>query len=178
MTARCVVVSGCSGGGKSTLLAELAARGHATFAEPGRQVVKAELASGGNALPWRDARGFAEACIRLGLRQYEEAQAQGGLSFHDRSIIDAVSALAFMQVPRTDDVVEALARCRYDAHVFMAPPWPEIYRTDAERRHGFEDALAEYERLLKTYTGLGYEIVELPKRPVAQRAAIILAAFT
>lgn len=46
-----VVLSGCSGGGKSTLLAELARRGHAVRPEAGRLVVEAELAAGGGALP-------------------------------------------------------------------------------------------------------------------------------
>ena len=40
-----VVVSGCSGGGKSTLLAELALRGYAVFPEPGRQIVKEQLST-------------------------------------------------------------------------------------------------------------------------------------
>ncbi len=43
-----VVLSGCSGGGKSTLLAELGRRGFRTFAEPGRQIVKEQTAIGGN----------------------------------------------------------------------------------------------------------------------------------
>ncbi len=46
-----VVLSGCSGGGKSSLLAELGRRGFATYEEPGRQVVKEQLLIGGDALP-------------------------------------------------------------------------------------------------------------------------------
>lgn len=49
---RCVVISGCSGGGKSTLLAELARRGHAVVEEPGRRIVEAELRGNGQAPPW------------------------------------------------------------------------------------------------------------------------------
>jgi predicted ATPase len=45
------VISGCSGGGKSSLLAELARRGFATIEEPGRRVVREELASDGEAVP-------------------------------------------------------------------------------------------------------------------------------
>src|SRR5690349_20035932 len=40
---RLVIISGCSGGGKSTLLADLARRGHAVREEAGRQVVKEQL---------------------------------------------------------------------------------------------------------------------------------------
>src|SRR6516165_9149624 len=49
---RFVVISGCSSGGKSTLLAELGRRGHATVEEPGRRIVRQELAGDGSALPW------------------------------------------------------------------------------------------------------------------------------
>lgn len=55
---RFVIISGCSCGGKSTLLAELGQRGLATIEEPGRRVVREELASGGGALPWADMTAF------------------------------------------------------------------------------------------------------------------------
>ena len=41
---RFVIISGCSGGGKSTLLAELARRGYRVVEEPGRRIVAEELA--------------------------------------------------------------------------------------------------------------------------------------
>ena len=43
-TDRLVVLSGCSGGGKSSLLTELGRRGFGAFEEPGRQVVKEQIA--------------------------------------------------------------------------------------------------------------------------------------
>jgi predicted ATPase len=48
---RFVVISGCSGGGKSTLLAELGRRGHTVIEEPGRRIVIEEMNGGGSALP-------------------------------------------------------------------------------------------------------------------------------
>ena len=45
-----VVISGCSGGGKSTLLTELGRRGYMTVEEPGRRIVKEELLGNGLAL--------------------------------------------------------------------------------------------------------------------------------
>ncbi len=49
---RFVVLSGCSGGGKSTLLAELRRRGHACVEEPGRRIIQEEARNGGQAVPW------------------------------------------------------------------------------------------------------------------------------
>ena len=50
----------------------------------------------------------------------------------------------------------------------------EIYRTDPERRHGMDMALAEYSRLLQTYPSLGYEVSILPKVGVKERCDFIL----
>jgi predicted ATPase len=58
--------------------------------------------------------------------------------------------------------------------VFFAPPWPEIYATDAERRHELEAAIVEYHRLLTAYPSLGYEVIVLPKVAVSERADFVL----
>ena len=65
-----VIISGCSSGGKSTLLDELARRGHATVPEPGRRVVREEQASGGTALPWADTRAFVDRIVALAKAGY------------------------------------------------------------------------------------------------------------
>ena len=47
-----VIISGCSGGGKSTLLSEkLVRRGYFVVLEPGRQIVKEQHAIDGEGLP-------------------------------------------------------------------------------------------------------------------------------
>ncbi len=62
-----VVISGCSGGGKSTLLDALKDLGYHIVKEPGRRIVAEELACGGSALPWADPVAFARRAIRLSL---------------------------------------------------------------------------------------------------------------
>jgi predicted ATPase len=57
----------------------------------------------------------------------------------------------------------------------MAPPWPELFATDAERRHTFDDAAAEYERLLRAYGDRDHDIVLLPKLTVQARADFVLS---
>ena len=46
--------------------------------------------------------------------------------------------------------------------------------TDPERQHGFDDAVAEYERLERAYPALGYEVVVLPKTGVSARVDFVL----
>jgi len=66
---------------------------------------------------------------------------------------------------------------RYHHCVFLTPPWPEIYLTDSERRHGLDSAVSEYLRLLEIYPSLGYEVSILPKIGAAERADFILKAL-
>jgi predicted ATPase len=90
---RFVVISGCSGGGKSTLLAELGRRGYTVIEEPGRRVVIEEMNNEGSALPWVDMTAFAHRSIAMALADRSSIPASGGWIFFDRGLIDAVVAL-------------------------------------------------------------------------------------
>ncbi len=79
-----------------------------------------------------------------------------------------------MDLPVPATVAGAAARCRYNRTVFVAPPWPEIFTLDPERRHGLEAALAEYGPLRAAYERLGYRLVDLPKAGVEARADFVL----
>ncbi len=172
---RFVVISGCSGGGKSTLLAELGRRGHPIVEEPGRRIVKQELQKGGAALPWKDERAFAHRAIAMALEDRAGAAALNGWVFFDRSLVDAA---AFLQHLTHEPILTSLAQShRYHQTVFLTPPWPEIYVNDPERRHGMAAAEAEYSRLLDAYSMLGYRISILPKVSVSERADMIERAL-
>ncbi|MGV6873790.1 AAA family ATPase [Pseudochelatococcus sp. B33] len=170
---RFVVISGCSGGGKSTLLEELGARGFAVVQEPGRRIVRQELETGGPALPWIDVIAFARRAIEMALADRVAAGRRAGWIFFDRGLVDAAAALQHLT---GEPALAELARVhRYHARVFLTPPWPEIYANDPERRHGFDDAVAEHERLAAVYPMLGYETVMLPKTDVSARADLMLS---
>jgi predicted ATPase len=131
-------------------------------------------ASGGTALPWTDGAAFARKCIALALADREAALQTFGWVFFDRGLIDAATFLAHLNGGPLSMLADAH---RYHPRVFMTPPWREIYGADSERRHGFAEAVAEYERLRVAYPSLGYEIVTLPKASPAQRAAFVEAAL-
>jgi predicted ATPase len=169
---RFVVISGCSGGGKSTLVAELGRRGHATVEEPGRRIVKDELLGDGAALPWVDGAAFARRAIALALSDRAAFNGAADWVFFDRGLIDAAAALQHLT---GEPILAPLGKAhRYHNQIFLTPPWPEIYVTDNERRHGLEAALAEYRRLLEVYPSLGYEVTILPKLGVSDRADFLL----
>jgi predicted ATPase len=176
MMDRFVVISGCSGGGKSTLLAELARRGHAVVEEPGRRIVREEPHGDGLALPWVDPIAFARRAVAVSLEDLASAHEAGGWVFFDRGLVD--SAAALQHLTGEPALSELGRRHRYHRRVFLAPPWPAIYENDPERRHTLDEATAEYARLLEAYPELGYEVLILPKAGVVERASLILRALT
>ncbi|SAK78532.1 AAA family ATPase [Caballeronia ptereochthonis] len=172
---RFVVVSGCSGAGKSTLLAELSRRGFATVEEPGRRIVQAEMQHDGNALPWLDMSAFLHRAIDMAHADRASFSEARKWVFFDRGLIDAASGLEhlsgkpYLSAPGLADA--------YHRHVFMTPPWPEIFVQDDERRHEFQSAHDEYVRLVSAYRKLGYDVSMLPKTDVAARADFVLDAL-
>ena len=175
-----VVISGCSGGGKSTLLDALASEGCRVVEEPGRRIVASELASGGAALPWKNAEAFARRAIEMSLSDLADQSNSGQRVFFDRGLIDAASAASHIS---GDPIADILNGCqsfseeyrRLYGPVFLAPPWPEIYVTDDERRHGFSQAVEEYVRLNADYAALGFDVHILAKASVGDRLKQVLA---
>ncbi|UWR40349.1 AAA family ATPase [Phaeobacter inhibens] len=170
---RHVILSGCSGGGKSTLLAELSRRGFATVPEPGRRIVAQEMDGVGAALPWVNMEIFARRAMELARTDRQQVATVEAWVFFDRGLVDAALALEHAcgaSVATTLDPSE-----RYHDVVFLTPPWPEIYRQNTERRHSYAQAIDEYTRLRAGYLMLGYDIVVLPKTDVAARADFIVA---
>ena len=156
------------------MLAELGRRGHAVVEEPGRRIVVEELAGDGAALPWIDPVAFARRAIAMALADRESAPSRGWV-FFDRGLIDALVALEHLT---GEPVVETLGRLqRYNRRVLLAPPWPEIHVVDDARRHGLDEAIAEYDRLVAAYPALGYQVSVLPKVSVAARADLVEAAL-
>ena len=154
-----VVISGCQGGGKSTLLTELGRRGYMTVEEPGRRIVKEELLGNGLALPWVNEAAFARRAITLALADRAKAIGHGSWVFFDRGLIDAAAAWQHLT---GEPALTTLGQAHcYHRRVFFTPPWPEVYVTDSERRHDLVAAMTEYQRLLGVYPSLGYEVTIL-----------------
>ena len=168
------VITGASGGGKSTLIAALAARGLATQPEIGREIVREQLACGGTALPWADRHAFCDLLFQRSLTAYDAWAGHPGPVFFDRSFAEALGYGALIGQPPTA-AVWAAARARPFAQpVFVCPLWPEIFAPDAERRHDLAFAQADLAATLDAYRALGCRLVEVPRAPVEDRVAFVL----
>jgi predicted ATPase len=129
--------------------------------------------TGGRALPWADRQLFAEQMLAHELESYRLAQQQPGIVFFDRGIPDVAGYLRLSGLPVSDDVVKAARDYRYNARVFIAPPWREIFRQDMERRQDFAEAVRTYDMMAAVYADHGYELLELPKVSIEERADFV-----
>lgn len=177
-SSRLVVVSGCSGGGKSTLLAEMARRGYPTQPEPGRLIVKEQLYIDGPGLPWTDIPRFLDQCVERSMLSFNSAQPTDKPVLFDRSLIDAVAGMDRLGLPVPPSTRRAVERYRYGPTVFLVPPWEALFATDEERRHGFADAVIEYEDLLRVYPAYGYRVEIIPQGTIAARADVLEQRLT
>ncbi|KNB53874.1 AAA family ATPase [Streptomyces caatingaensis] len=170
---RYIVVTGGPGAGKSTLIDALEAAGHARSQEAGRGVIRDQAALGGRGLPWTDPELFAELMLGWELRSHHEAAGRPGTVFFDRGVPDIVGYLRLEGRPVPGHLREAARRFRYHRRVLAAPPWPEIYERDAERRQSYAEAVRTYEAVTAAYREFGYEPVELPRASVAERVRFV-----
>ncbi len=167
-----ILITGCSGGGKSTLLAALGQRGFATVLEPGRRIIAEENTTSGSAVPWMDAEAFARRAIDMARADLASVVSMPGPVFFDRGLIDAAVGLESVM---GRSVAETLGPKRHYAQtVLLAPPWPEIFCQDVDRRHDMDAAIAEYQRLAEVIPALGYTTCLLPKISVQDRADFVL----
>lgn len=162
---RFYAVSGCSSGGKSTLIAALADRGFATVPEPGRRIV---AAGNPGLMPWTDPVAFSQAAAELAQADLRIALQTKGPVFFDRGLIDAACALEHL-CGEAIDVEGVYASC-----LFFAPLWPEIFVNDTQRLHGLQEALDEAARLRDFAPRYGYELVDLPLASVEERVDFVV----
>jgi predicted ATPase len=172
---RFIVISGCSGGGKSSLVEELAQRGYQTVAEPGRQVIREQNAIGGDATPKGNVGKFLDLTISRSMHQMTmfAMRDDPDIVFFDRSIIDQLGGFGVV-IP---DHLERAAQIFRYGRIFLVPPWEENFCNDVERTHSFKDALVHYEGSLKTYARFGYAPIFVPKLPIAERADFVLKSL-
>ncbi|WP_312163175.1 AAA family ATPase [Phenylobacterium sp.] len=163
------LLTGGPGVGKTALIEDLRRRGARVVEETHRRVIREQAASGGSALPWLDQDAYLARTAREDIAIFEAMAGVEEPVFFDRGIIDSLidrQAPAWME--------EAARTHRYNARVFVPPPWREIYTQDAERRQSFEDCLATHEAVTRRLRSLGYEPVEIPPGPVEARARFVL----
>lgn len=156
------------------LIDALSAKGLRAMPEAGRAVMKHQTATGGSALPWRDRLAFAEAMLGRDLQSFQDAGDAERTVLFDRGLPDLVGYLTLCGLPVPAHFREAACSFRYNRTVFIAPPWPEIFLQDEERKQSIEEAGQTFNAMVKAYTEFGYELTQLPLASVSARVAFVL----
>ena len=175
------VLTGAPGGGKTAIQARIGP-GIRTVAEPAREILAEERASGGRGTPDQDPARFMELLLARSIEKYVEAgiggTAEAGKAaseaalLYDRGIPDCVGYAVHLGTDPSP-CIEAAQRLRYHPQVLVLEPWEAIYTTDDERKMTFEQSLGFHERLLDGYRNAGYELITVPKAPIEERVAFI-----
>lgn len=166
------IVTGGPGAGKTTLLDAAAAVGMRVGREAARAIIQAQMAIDGPAHHWGNRALYAELMLDRDIQTYL-ALGDGAPALCDRGIPELVCYGRDWGLTETGHFQRAAMLYRYNPVVFLAPPWREIFVTDAERREGWEHAQRVCASLRDGYAELGYRIVELPKADVAERLAFV-----
>jgi predicted ATPase len=166
-----VALTGGPGGGKTSLLGELAKRGHSIAPEVARAIIADRKARGLSARPTPGE--FARAIIARDIAQYEAVSTVKGLVFFDRSLLDSLWMLGEVtELSRGEQ--RLLKQYPYHSTAFVLPPWRAIYRTDTERDQTYEQAVAVCHSLRAWYARCGYTAIDVPVGTVDERCEFVL----
>ena len=169
------ILTGGPGSGKTRLTEELTRRGYFAIEEVARKIIREEIALGGEALPAGDIGYRIEKMISRSIETYREALKRPNTPIiFDRGVLDYISYASRTNTPIPGELYRTALSLTYNKRVFLTPPWMEIYCNDAERKQPFEEALEVYEHLVRAYSAIGYELVEIPKTTVERRADFVI----
>jgi len=172
---RFFVLTGGPGAGKTTLIEALGRAGFPTTAEAGRAIIRDQLEIGGTATHQSNPALFAELMLAFDIRSYRNALEQPGPVFFDRGVTELAGYHRMMGLPTPAHFRVAAEKFRYNVKVFAAPPWPEIFANDGERKQSLGEAVRTHDAVVRTYVEFGYEIMPLPKASVEERLRFVLA---
>lgn len=174
-----IIITGGPSSGKTSLIDELASRGLAVCSEKAREVIKKQISIDPETavVPWKNVLLFSKEVVAAiwsdNLLDLEEE-----LVFFDRGVPDVLGYLNHAGlIYEKKPFLEACANMRYSNLVFFLPPWKEIFQNDTERKETFEEAVSISEEIKKSYLKLGFRLVEVPKKNIAERIVFILSAI-
>lgn len=171
------VITGGPGVGKTTLVHELHQREFTIIPETTSELIKEQQAIDGEALPWKNRKSYMEMMFQRSVESFVRTMGDhkgNAPLFFDRGFLDALCYAALEGIP-IDQEMETLAQThRYHPQVFILPPWKNIYHSDREREQDWNEAVFTYNKMIQTYRSYQYDLIEVPRVSVSERADFVL----
>ncbi|MDR2235219.1 MAG: AAA family ATPase [Chryseobacterium sp.] len=171
------VITGGPGAGKTTLLEELGRSGFAVVPEEARKIIKEQMSSGGDGLPWKNKGNYADLMLNASAETYQQIKKMNipGAIFFDRGILDTICYMEMEKIPVSEASEAVIRETVYNDPVFILPPWKEIYENDQERKQTWEEAVFTFEKMKETYLKYGCIVIEVPRDTVENRRDFVLS---
>ncbi|MGB8703641.1 MAG: ATP-binding protein [Gillisia sp.] len=169
-----IIITGGPGTGKSSVIKHLEALGFACMHEVSREITLQAQKEGIEQLFLKDPVLFSRKLMEARIQQHQEVKnIDSPTVFLDRGLPDVIAYMDYFGTSYPSVFPDSCKNFTYD-HVFILPPWKEIYLTDNERYENFEQAEEIQNYLEKTYLTYGYSPLEVPKDTIERRTEFIL----
>jgi predicted ATPase len=168
-----IVITGGPGSGKTTLISSLKEQGHQCMSEISRTVTLEAQKQGIDQLFLEDPILFSEKLLEGRLNQFNDTKnLKKPFLFFDRGLPDITAYMDYSNTQYPTRFFDVCSTNRYD-HIFLLPPWKEIYKQDNERYETFNEALKIHTYLIKGYEKYGYRVIEVPFGSIESRMKYI-----
>lgn len=173
-----IIITGGPSSGKTSLINELSSMGYTVCNEKAREVIKEQLKINPETVlvPWKDVLRFSEAVVKEILK--DAYLNINRVVFFDRGVPDVLGYLNHAGLSYDSSFfLDSDKHMSYSKRVFFLPPWEAIYENDAERKESLLEAQLISDKIREAYVHCGYEIIEVPKKSIADRIKFILSAM-
>lgn len=169
-----IVITGGPGTGKSTIIEQLIQMEFTCMPEISRTITKQAQLSGIDQLFLKDPLLFSKMLLDGRIEQYKSAESfKSDKVFFDRGIPDIHGYMDYLGTNYPNIYTQKSHQFRY-SHIFMMPPWKDIYKTDNERYESYEQSLIIYKYLIESYSQMDYSIIKVPEGSITDRVNFIL----
>jgi predicted ATPase len=168
------ILTGAPGAGKTAILRVLEDQGYAVVEEAATDVIAGQQANG-IAEPWHDPRFTTAIAVLQRDRQELPAWPGARAQVFDRSPVCTLALARYLGHPvsaaLSAEIERILQHGVYQRQVLFIRPLGFCEPT-AARRISYEDSIV-FERVHEEeYARLGFELIDIPPGPVADRAAL------
>ena len=170
-----ILITGAPGGGKTTLLLALRARGYPIVGDSARTIIQDRRRRGLSPRP--DPYAFAREMLRMDIENFVHHAASSGPVFFERGVLDSLWGLDHITPLNESELSMWHSKYKYFSKVFVLPPWKAIYENDAERDHTFEHAESVNRIAQEWYRRCGYQVLEVPMVSANDRCTFVLQAL-